>query len=94
MIITHISKSNLLNTCIFFCKQHFYKQRQVEIGKKFKQKLGHTLKLNFCYLKIIPFLHPCYHPKIIGDILKNVQKRSLFKLCYMINDNGNVAENE
>ena len=26
--------------------------------------------------KIIRFLHPCYHPKIIEDILKNVQKAS------------------
>ena len=32
------------------------------------------LKLNFCYLKIIDILHPYYHPKIIGDSLKNKQK--------------------
>ena len=30
--------------------------------------------LNFCYLKIIHILHPRYHPKIIGHILKNKQK--------------------
>ena len=35
-----------------------------------------TLRLIFRYLKIICFLHPRYHPKIIGDILKNVQKLS------------------
>ena len=58
----------------FFYKQHFYEQCQVENGKKSsKIKLGSTLRLNFCFLKIIRFLHPRYHPKI-GDILKNIQK--------------------
>ena len=61
----------------FFNKQHFYKQRQTEFGKKIKQKLSSsTLRLNFYYLKIVPFFHPRYHPKIIEDILKNVQKIS------------------
>ena len=32
---------------VFFYKQHFYKQRQVEIGKKLSKKLSNTLKLNF-----------------------------------------------
>ena len=41
---------------------------------KIKQKLSKTLSLNFYYLKIIHFLHPRYHPKIIGDILKNLKK--------------------
>ena len=59
-----------------FYKQHFYKQRQAEIGKKIKHKLSNTLRLNFRYLKIIRFLHPRYHPKIIGDNLKIVQKTS------------------
>ena len=31
---------------------------------------------NFHYLKIIHILHPRYHPEIIGDIFKNVQKTS------------------
>ena len=35
--------------------------------------LSNTLKLNFCYLKIIHILHS-YHPKIIWHILKNKQK--------------------
>ena len=69
----------------FFYKQHFYKQRQAEIGKKIKQKLSNTLRLNFCYLKIIRFLYPRYHPKIIGNTLKNVQKTSTpVKWVYMI----------
>ena len=36
--------------------------------------LKSTVKLKFCYLKIIYFLHQHYHPKIIGYILKNKQK--------------------
>ena len=35
--------------------------------------LSITLELNFCYLKIIRILHPCYHRKIIGHIIKNKQ---------------------
>ena len=56
----------------FSYKQHFYKQRQVEIGKKIKQLLNNTLRLNFCYLKIIYILHSRYHPKIKGHILKTI----------------------
>ena len=29
-----------------FCEQHFYKQRQADIGKKNKLKLSNTLRLN------------------------------------------------
>ena len=32
------------------------------------------LRLNFCNLKIIHILHPWYHPKITGHVLKNKQK--------------------
>ena len=39
----------------------------------FKQMLNNTLRLNFCYLKVIHILHPRYHPKIIGHILENKQ---------------------
>ena len=56
----------------FFYKQHFYKQHQFKYGKKIKHKLSNTLRLNFCYLKIIPYLRPRYHPKMIGYILKNI----------------------
>ena len=58
-----------------FYKQHFCKQHQAEISKKIMQKLRNTRNLNFCYLNIICFLHPNYHPQII-DILKNAQKTS------------------
>ena len=43
----------------------FHKQHQAEIGEKIKQKPSNTLRLNFCYFKIIRFLRPCYHPKLI-----------------------------
>ena len=42
--------------------------------QKIKQTLSNTLRLNFSYLKIIRILHPHYHPKIIGHILKNKEK--------------------
>ena len=63
------SQLNFLYT-LFLYKQYFYKQRQAEIGKKVKQKLGNTLRLNFRYLEIIRFLHPRYHQKIMRDILE------------------------
>ena len=55
----------------FFYKEHFCKQRQSEIGKRLKQMLSRTLRLNISYLRTIHILHPRYHPKIIGHILKN-----------------------
>ena len=51
--MTFIQNKTKTITC-FFDKQHFYK---TEIGKKDKQKLSNILRLNFCYLKIIRFLH-------------------------------------
>ena len=33
--------------------------------KKIIQKLTETLRLNFCYLKIVHFFHPRYHPKVV-----------------------------
>ena len=42
---------------------------------------------------MICFLHPRYHSKVIGNILKNIKKQVfLFKRGYMINDNENEAE--
>ena len=37
--------------------------------------LSNTLRMNFCYLKIIHIFHQRYHPKIIGHIQKIKQKR-------------------
>ena len=79
----------------FFYKHHFYKQQQTEIDKKIKQKLSNILSLNFYYFKISCFFHPHHHPKIIGDILENMQKQvRQFKWGFMINDNKNEAEIE
>ena len=44
----------------FFYKRHFHKQHQAEIDKKIKQTFRS--------------FHPRYHPDIIVDILKYVQK--------------------
>ena len=44
--------------------------------KKIRQKLSNTLRMNFWNFKFICFIHPRYHQKIIGDILKNMQKTS------------------
>ena len=49
--------------------------------QKLKQKLSNTLRLNFCYLKILCFVHQRYHPKMIG----NVKKKSKYK-CVCFND--------
>ena len=46
-------------------------------------------------MKTVRYLHPRYLTKIIGDILKNVQKTSTsFKRSYMIPDNESEAGNE
>ena len=37
--------------------------------------LSNTLRLNFCYLKIIHILHARYHPNIIWYILENKQNK-------------------
>ena len=57
-----------------FYIQHFYRQRQTEISKKSSKMLSNTLRLNFCYLKILHIIHPHYHLKVIGHTLKNKQK--------------------
>ena len=55
--------------------------------------LSNTVRLNYCYLKIIHILHPRYHPKIIGHILKNEQKNKC--ACFHeINENGDENEKQ
>ena len=54
--------------------------------QKIKQKISNTMRLNFCYMEVMGFLHPHYHPKIIEAILKNVQKHvRLVYWDFMIN---------
>ena len=54
------------------------------------------LRLNFCNLKIIHILHPWYHPKITGHVLKNKQKShcAFIQKNHVINHTENEDENE
>ena len=80
---------------VFFYKQHFYKQCQVEIGKKNQAKIKQHREAELLLLKIIRFLQTHYHSQIIGDVLKNIQKTNASVwMIYMINDNKKKAENE
>ena len=54
--------------------------------------LTNTLRLNFCYLKIIHILH-WRHLKITELILKNKQKNKCLYI-HEINNNENEDENE
>ena len=76
-----ISKFRVTSEAVsrFFYKKHFYKQRQAEIGKKIKQMLSNTLRVNFSYLKMIHILHLRYYSKIIVHILKRKQKKYICK---------------
>ena len=47
--------------------------------KKSKQSLSTTLRLNLYFLKIIRFLHPCYHPKWDYMIKKNNKKACIIQ---------------
>ena len=57
----------------FFYKQHFYKQRQIEIGKKSSKCWATPWGWNSAIWKLLSF-HPRYYLKIIGYLLKNKQK--------------------
>ena len=59
----------------FFIGNILISNARLKLAKK-QAKAKNTLKLNFCYLKIIRFFHPRCHPKIIADILKKVPKTS------------------
>ena len=61
---------NLGTTLHAFFISRTYRSNATLKLTKIKQKLSNTLKLNFCYLKIIHILYP----KIIGHILENKQK--------------------
>ena len=67
--------------------------------QKIKQMLSNTLRLKFCYLKIIPVLLLCYHQKLIRYILKSNQKNKCGCIhekcgCIFINHNENKGEKE
>ena len=75
VVKSHASKHFVLNTHAFFISNTFISNARLK-WEKHQAKLSKNLRLNFYYLKLVHFLHPRYHPKIIGDILKNVQKTS------------------
>ena len=47
------------------------------MAKNQNEKLSNTLRLNFCYLKIIRFIHPRCHPKNIKKYSKKCAKTSV-----------------
>ena len=57
----------------FFIWSTFINKTKLKLAKN-QAKVKQHPELNFCYLKIVCFLHPHYHPEILGDIIKNVQK--------------------
>ena len=56
--------------------------------------IRNTLRLTFCYLKIIDISDPRYHPKLIRHILKNNQKNKCVSIYEIIHHNENEDENE
>ena len=58
--------------------------------------LSSTLRLKFCYLKIIHIVHTSYHLKIIRHIPKNLAKEQvcLYSWDYAINHNENEGIKE
>ena len=64
-----------------------------EIRKKSKQNLSNTLRLNFCFLKISHFLHPCYNRKIVEHIPKEYAK-NLVRLFQSVLMNHMIKKKE
>ena len=62
--------------------------------QKIKQMVSNTLRLNFSYLAIINIFHPRYHPKIIGNILRNKQKESIHEITRLIIMKMNLKMNK
>ena len=58
----------------FLISNTFISNARLTLAKKIDQILSNALKLNFCFLEIIHILHPRYHLKIIGHVLKNKGK--------------------
>ena len=51
--------------------------------------ISNTLGWTFANLKLFTILHGRYHPKVIGNILKNKQKNIKLYIDYTINHNEN-----
>ena len=77
---------------LFFISNSFINNARLKFAKnqaKGKQHLEAKLLL-FEYHWLF---HPRYHPKIIGNILKNVQKTGASVLMRLYDDNENEAKN-
>ena len=61
----------------------FISNARLNLAKNQANAKQQQLRLNFCYLKIIHILHPRYHPKIMGHILKKKEK-SMFVCIHEI----------
>ena len=64
-----------ISTHIFFISNTFISNTRLKLANH-QEKLSSTTFTqlnNFCYLKIIWFLHPRYHPKVIVHVQKIVQ---------------------
>ena len=62
-----------VNYTLFFISNTFISNARLEMAKnQAKAKQQPETKPLLC------FLHPCYHPNIIGDTLKNVVKKKEF----------------
>ena len=68
----------LSKIAVLYVKLRYYTQCRLYATpggnwEKSKQMLSSTQRPNIGYLKSIGFFNPCYHPKIIGHILKSIQ---------------------
>ena len=61
-----------LGSFSYFCNENNY--TLFSISKTFISNTETYWSWKVCYLKIIHILHSHYHPKVIGQILKNKQK--------------------
>ena len=72
-IPTYIALQVLATYTLFFISNIFISNVRLNLAKNKAKAKQHPEAELWC-LKIIRFLHSRYQPKIIGDILKNVQK--------------------
>ena len=73
--LSNLLKLTCLSYMLFLKSNTFMSNARLKLAKN-QANIRNTLRLNFCYLKIIHILHPRYHPKIIGHILKNKLKNN------------------
>ena len=63
-----LNKKKRFNVALhaFFISNTFTTNARLILAKKIKQEISNTLRLKFCYFKIMGFVHPRYHQKITG----------------------------